>query len=41
MELDIYYDKMKYLIIEKSGITDNINHNFARIRIDSSDSLPI
>ena len=25
----------------KSGITDNINHNFARIRIDSYDSLPI
>ena len=25
----------------KSGITDSINHNFARIRIDSYDSLPI
>ena len=25
----------------KSGITDSINHNFGRIRIDSYDSLPI
>ena len=24
----------------KSGITDSINHNFARIRIDSCNSLP-
>ena len=34
-------DKIKYLISEKSGITDSINHNFGRIRIDSYDSLPI
>ena len=33
--------KIKYLICEKSGTTDSINHNFARIRIDSYDSLPI
>ena len=32
--------KIKYLICEKSGTTDSINHNFARIRIDSYDSLP-
>ena len=25
----------------KSGITDNTDHNFARIRIDSYNSLPI
>ena len=24
-------DRIKYLISEKSGITDSINHNFARI----------
>ena len=30
----------KCLISEKSGITDNANNNFARIRIDSHDSLP-
>ena len=34
-------DKIKYLISEKSGITDSINHNFARIRTDSYNSLPI
>ena len=28
-------------IREKSGITDSINHNFARIRIDSYNSSPI
>ena len=32
-----YCDK----ICEKSGITDNINHNFKRIRIDLYDSLSI
>ena len=31
----------KYLIREKSGIAGSINHNFARIRIDSYNSLPI
>ena len=34
-------DKIKHLISEKSGITDRINHNFSRIRIDSYHSLPI
>ena len=34
-------DKIKYLISEKSGITDSISHNFARIRIDIYNSLPI
>ena len=34
-------DKIKYLIGEKSGITDSINRNFGRIRVDSYDSLPI
>ena len=34
-------DKINYLISEKSGITDIINHNFARIRIDLYNSLPI
>ena len=28
-------DRIKYLISRKSGITDSINHNFARTRIDS------
>ena len=30
-----------YLISEISGITDSINHNFAGLRIDSYNSLPI
>ena len=39
----IYYavfDRINYLISEKSCITDSINHNLARIRIDSYSSLP-
>ena len=27
-------DRIEYPISEKSAITDSINHNFARIRID-------
>ena len=34
-------DKIKHLISEKSGITDSISHSFGKIRIDSSNSLPI
>ena len=34
-------NKIKYLISEKDGITDSINHNFEKIRIDSYNSLPI
>ena len=35
-------DKIKYLISKKSGITNSINHNFGKIRIDSyNSSLPI
>ena len=33
--------EIKYLLSEKGGITDSINQNFARIRIDSDDSLSI
>ena len=38
---DKIYDKIKYLISEKSGIADSINHNFGKIKIDSYNSLPI
>ena len=34
-------NSIKYLISEKSGITDSINHNFERIRIGSYNYLPI
>ena len=33
--------KIKYLMSEKNGITDSGNHNFARNRIYSYDSLSI
>ena len=35
------YDRIKYLISEKKGITVSIDHNFARIRIDSYNYLPV
>ena len=35
------YDRIIYLISEKINIADSINHNFARIRINSYNSLPI
>ena len=34
-------DKIKYLINEKSGITDSTNQNFRNTKIDSYNSLPI
>ena len=33
--------KIEYLMSEKNGITDSVNHNFARNRIYSYDSLSI
>ena len=33
--------RVKYLISEKSDITDSINNNFGKIRMDSCNSLPI
>ena len=38
---DNTWDRIKHLITEKSVITDSINHNFGRIRIDLYNSLPI
>ena len=38
---DTICDKIKHLMSEKSVITDSINHNFGKIRIDSYNSLPI
>ena len=35
------FDKINCLITEKSDYKYSINHNFARIRIDSYNSLPI
>ena len=41
LEYNEIYDKIKCLIIEQKDITDNIDWNFAKIRIDSHKSLPI
>ena len=35
------YNRIRYLISEKIGIADSINHNFARIKIDSVNSFPV
>ena len=35
------YNRIRYLISEKSGITDIMSNNLARIRIKSDNSLPI
>ena len=35
------FDRINYLINKKGSTTDSINYNFARIRIDSYNSLPI
>ena len=32
-QYDTIYNRIKYLISEKSGIAHSINHNFAKIRI--------
>ena len=38
-EYDAIYNGIRYLMSEKSGITENINYNFARIRIYSYNYL--
>ena len=35
------YNRISYLTGEKSSITNSVNHNFARIRVDWDNSLPI
>ena len=40
--LDKVCDKVKYLTRKKkSGITNNINYNFRKIKVDSYNSLPM
>ena len=38
---DYIYNKIRYLISIKSSITDIISHNYAKIKIDSYDSVPL
>ena len=38
---DAIYDRIRYLISLKSGIKYILSHYFAKIKVDSYDSLPI
>ena len=38
---DAFYDRIRYLISLKSSITYIFSHYFAKIKVDSYDSLPI
>ena len=38
---DAIYDRVKYFISRKSGITYSTDHNFARMKFDSNNFLPI
>ena len=36
-----FVEGLNVLQVKKCDITDNINHNFGKIRVDSSNSLPV
>ena len=38
---DSIYNRIKYLISVKSDITYIISHNYAKIKVDSYNSLPL
>ena len=38
---DSIYNRIRYLVHVKSGITYIISHNYAKIKEDSYDSLPL
>ena len=38
---DAIYNRIRYVISQKSGIRFFISHNYSRIKIDSFDSLPL
>ena len=38
---DAIYDRVKYFISQKSGITYSTDHNFARMKFDSNNFLPV
>ena len=40
-EYEAIYNRIRYLISQKSGITYIFSHYFAKIKVDSYDSLPI
>ena len=41
MELKNIYNRIRYLIGLKSGITCVISHDYAKMKVDSYDSLPL
>ena len=38
---DAIYNRIRYLISRKSGITYVFSHNYAKIKVDSYDYLPL
>ena len=40
-KINAVFDRIDYLISKKSGITDSANHNFAKIRTNLYNYLPI
>ena len=38
---DSIYNRITYLISVKSGIAYTVSHNYAKIKVDSCDSLPL
>ena len=38
---DSIYNKIRYIVSVKSGMTYIIFHNYAKIKVDSYDSLPL
>ena len=38
---DAIYNRIRYLISQKSGTTYNSSHNYEKIKVDSNDSLPL
>ena len=40
-EYEAIYNRIRYFISQKSGITYIFSHYFAKIKVDSYDSLPI
>ena len=41
LDNDSIYIRIRYLISAKSGITNIISHNYAKVKLDSYDSLPL
>ena len=40
-ECDVIYNGIRYLVRQKSGITNAFDYNYAKIKADSYNSLPL